>query len=111
MDQIDRAAKLASEWWAQRLMSGDKKAFGDVLRPLIEKDLREGGVCFLECDYDPHGHLLTAVRAAVDRECRGFLYSAQGILPYKHELEVTPNTLSPKEGYGNWTDDIPVPTT
>lgn len=98
---------MAADWWAERLMSGDRKKFIETLRPLIEADLREHGHCHLECDYDPHGHLLTAVHAA-GLECRGVLFSAKGILPQKHDLDVTPTTLSPKEGYGNWTVDIPV---
>jgi hypothetical protein len=30
-------------------------------------------------------------------------------LPEKHSLNVSIDHLEPKEGYGNWTDDIPVP--
>ena len=62
--QIARAAKMATEWWGDRLQSGDKAMFSAALMPLIKKDLREHGLCALECDYDPRGHLLTAVRAA-----------------------------------------------
>ena len=109
MDQIETAAAMATDWWADRLQSGDRSKFIETLRPLVEKDLRERGVCMLECDYDPFGHLLTAVRAAGNSECRGFLFSARGILPQKHSLDVTPGKMSPKEGYGNWTKEIPVP--
>jgi hypothetical protein len=89
-------------------MSGDTQKFADTLRPLILADLQQHGVCHLECDYDPHGHLLTAVRAA-GLECQGMMFSARGILPQKHNLDVFPNRLIPKEGYGNWTAKIPVP--
>lgn len=109
MDQIQKAAEMATAWWTDRLMSGDAKLFAETLRPLIEADLRETGFCTLECDYDPRGHLLTAVRAA-GLECRGMMLSASGILPQKHDLDVTPTVLCPKEGYGNWTDEIPVPS-
>lgn len=105
-EQIKAAALLAANWWADHLQSGDRTKFVDTLRPLVEADLQTNGSCWLECDYDPFGHLLTAVRAAGHEECRGFLFSAQGILPGKHSLDVTPGKLSPKEGYGNWTDDI-----
>ncbi len=108
-DQFERAAQMATDWWSERLMAGDKDKFAATLRPLIESDLRKSGHCSLECDYDPRGHLLTAVRAA-GLECVGFLFSARGILPYKHDLDVTVKILRPKEGYGNWTEDILVPT-
>jgi hypothetical protein len=88
-------------------MAGDKEKFAAALMPLIEADLRQSGHCYLECDYDPRGHLLAAVRAA-GLECAGFMFSARGILPEKHELDITPETLEPKEGYGNWTGAIPV---
>lgn len=106
--QIKRAASLATAWWADRLLAGDKQKFVETLLPLVEADLEKTGYCDLECDYDPKGHLLTAVRAA-GLECAGFLFSARNILPAKHSLDVTPVLLQPKEGYGNWTDAIPVP--
>jgi hypothetical protein len=109
MDQIERAAQMATHWWVERLIAGDKEKFAQTLKPLVEADLRSFGRCNLDCDYDPHGHLLTAVRAA-GLECRGALFSARGILPEKHDLDVFPNILRPKEGYGNWTAVIPVPT-
>ena len=107
MDQIGKAAEMATSWWAERLMSGDKIKFAEALKPLIEADLREQGECRLECDYDPRGHLLTAVRAA-GLKCDGFMFSARGILPEKHDLHVTPTKLRPKEGYGNWKAEIRV---
>lgn len=106
-NQIKLAAKMATEWWAERLLSGDKIKFSETLQPLIENDLISRGSCFLECDYDPQKHLLTAVRAA-GLECGGFLFSAKGILPTKHTLAVVPSRLTPKEGYGNWTAEIEV---
>lgn len=109
MDQIERAAQMATEWWIDRLQSGDKEKFAQALRPLIEEDLRTHGYSSLECDYDPLGHLLTAAHAA-GLKCDGFMFSARGILPQKHSLHVEPSVLEPKEGYGNWTDNIPVPT-
>lgn len=104
----ERAAAMATEWWAARLMSGDVDKFKEALRPLILEKLEKEGVCYLDCDYDPHEPLLTAVRAA-GIECRGFMFSAYGILPQKHSLKVFPHELKPKEGYGNWLNPIPVP--
>jgi hypothetical protein len=89
-------------------MTGDREKFEEALRPLIAADLAERGSSDTECDYDPHGHLLIAVRAA-GIECQGVLFSARGILPEKHQLHVYPDRLEPKEGYGNWTSHIPVP--
>ena len=110
MTQNERAAEMAAEWWAQRLMRGDKTLFKEHIRAgvLMALDAGEPGVD-LECDYDPRGLLLGAVRAA-GVECPGFLFSARGILPEKHTLDVMAHKLVPKEGYGNWTAEIPVPT-
>lgn len=101
------AAEMAADWWAQRLAQGDRAAFKAALLPLIETKLAEYGSCFLQCDYDPQGPLLEAVRA-IGIECRGCMGSAKDILPMKHSLRVTPNMLEPKEGYGRWTDPIVV---
>lgn len=101
------AAVMAAEWWADRLEQGDRSKFIAALVPLIDADIAAHGSCRLECDYDPWDHLLTAVRAA-GVECRGFMFSARGILPTKHSLWVRPNKLEPKEGYGRWSMAIPV---
>lgn len=106
--RVHRAAKMAAEWWADRLQQGDRAAFVAALRDLVARDLEARGSCHLECDYDPAGHLLEAVRAA-GVECRGFMFSAKGILPEKHSLAVWPYKMLPKEGYGNWTNEIMVP--
>lgn len=101
------AAEMAADWWAERLAQGDRGAFRAALIPLIDTKLTEHGSCFLDCDYDPRGPLLAAVRAA-GAECSGCMWSAEGILPMKTSLRVTPNMLEPKEGHGNWTDPIVV---
>lgn len=107
MAQAEKAARMAAAWWGSWLLSGERAAFEAALYPLILADLTEHGRCCLECDYDPFGHLLTAVRAAGLR-CQGSMFSAAGILPRKHSLDVTLEWLDPKEGYGNWTDRIAV---
>jgi hypothetical protein len=108
MTQNEAAANAAADWWTERLMGGDRQKFRDSLRANVLADLNATGRCYLECDYDPQKHLLTAARDA-GLECRGFMFSARGILPQKHSLDVTPDKLEPKEGYGNWTDAIQVP--
>lgn len=105
-DHLTRVSEIAARWWADRLKRGDRKKFVAILAPLIEKALHENGQCLTECDYDPHGHLLTAIRAAVDPECRGFGFSADGILPRKQELMIYPDRMEPKDGYANWLDPI-----
>lgn len=112
IDQISIAANMAADWWSERLEAGDKTAFRETIRAGVEEALRDPGrgMIQLECDYDPRGLLLNAVHAA-GIECRGMMFSARGILPEKHELTVWPDKLEPKEGYGQWLDPIPVPTT
>lgn len=107
MTRVERAAEMAARWWGDRLQSGDRGRFEEALRPLVLADLVAHGACYLECDYDPRGHLLTAVRAA-GLTCAGTMFSARGILPTKHDLDVFPDRLEPKEGYGNWLDPVPV---
>ena len=104
---IERAAAMAAEWWADRLQQGDTQAFINALRPRIETDLASEGHVYLENDYDPRGILLDAVRE-IGIECRGYMFSGKGIFPDKHSLEIYHDRLEPKEGYGNWTDNIPV---
>lgn len=104
-DLIRRTAEAAADWWTDRLMAGDKAAFRASLIANIEDEVRRNGWSLIECDYDPQGHLLTAVRAA-GLECEGTFFSARGILPEKHETDVSAGKIIPKEGYGNWTDPI-----
>jgi len=105
------AARMAAEWWGERLdgQHSDKKAaFVECLRELIEEEFKGAIQVYLRCDYDPSDILLKAVRLTVDPKCSGFMFSAKGIFPEKHSLLVTPFLLTPKEGYGNFTDPIQV---
>jgi hypothetical protein len=102
-----RAAAMAAEWWAERLIVGDREKFKAHLRPAIEAEIVDCGTSVTTVDYDPQGIVLEAVRAA-GVECRGVMCSADGILPRKTGLIVTPVELRPKEGYANWTARIPV---
>jgi hypothetical protein len=105
---ISKAAEMAPQWWTDRLQQGDKSTFKATLENLIQIELDSDGRCFTNVDYDPSGPVLEAVRAA-GVECQGFMFSAKGILPMKTSLWVYPDKLSPREGYGNWTDEIKVP--
>jgi hypothetical protein len=109
MNKLNAAtAKAAADWRTKRLQSGDKEKFRAFLEVEILKALETDGQIFLECDYDPFGLLLDAVKEAGHKDCRGFMFSARGILPQKHTLDITPGLLKPKEGYGNWTAEIKV---
>ena len=108
------AASMAALWWADRLEKGDKVKFVETLTKLIDHELHTAagicrelknrhGVdrepdCTLRCDYDPQGILLDAVHAA-GIECRGSMFSADGVLPRKHVLHVYRDRLKPKEGW------------
>lgn len=107
MEQNTKAAAAAASWWAERLEKGDKGKFISILAPKVKAALDVRGACRLEVDYDPRGLLLDTIRE-MGIECRGVMFSAKGIFPQKHELIVTPTKLEPKEGYGNWTADIPI---
>jgi hypothetical protein len=129
-ERIQNAAAMMGKWWADRLndQHADKReAFAAAVARRVEQSLRgeyywswhgrEDGNGTMppfvrtDCDYDPQGLLLEAVVEAVDATCRGSGFSARGILPQKHELDLDTEAwvLKPKEGYGNWTEDIPVP--
>lgn len=107
MRQNEAAAELAAQWWTDRLERGDKETFKASIQASILTALDEHGFIEVECDYDPDGPLLDAVRAA-GIECSGYMFSAKGILPCKHSLSVTPTAMEPREGYGNWLPPIPI---
>ncbi len=100
-----KAAELTGEWWAERLQQGDKKKFAAEVSRRVLLQLLSMGHCSLNCDYDPWGDLLKAVRA-IGIDCSGHMFSAKGILPQKHSTLTTESVIKPKEGYGNWTEDI-----
>lgn len=129
MDKIAVAAKMAGEWWAERLYKehADKREyFAQAVAMRVEDALRGKAYwdlsgcreewngdppesIYIGVDYDPEGLMLDAVREVISQECRGTLFSARGILPQKHGLRVERDKLTPKEGYGNWTAPILVP--
>jgi hypothetical protein len=63
------------------------------------------GSCELNCDYDPKGPLLNAVRAA-GIECRGMMFSAEKIFPYKHRMYIEDGRIRVHEGYGATGRDL-----
>lgn len=133
MSRSKTAAKMAGKWWAERL--SDKYAVKrDELAAAVEKRVLETlrGVAYygwqgervegsgkpetfasVECDYEPKGLLANAVQEVFGGELDNFkLFTAmQDLFPRKHDLRVSRDELRPKEGYGNWTESIPVPKT
>jgi hypothetical protein len=104
-----KAAEMAADWWTERLQQGDKVAFRATLVDLIDQKLEAHGNVKLQVDYDPDVLLVQALLAAGVSNRTWCMYSADGIFPCKHELWVRRHQLVPKEGYGNWTEVIPVP--
>ncbi len=112
MDQIARAAKLAGDWWATRLNNefGDKReAFAASVTKRVDDELRlmktKQPYVFTECDYDPKGLMLNSLLDVFDPKV---VLRSDNVLPTKHELLIFPEKLVPKEGYGNWTEEIVV---
>lgn len=98
-------------WWAERWIPNDtREAFRAALRlrlEAFETDVPPGSVGWLvqlDCDYDPKGMLLDAVHDA-GVECRGFMFSAQGLLPSKHCVTIHGDNAEAKAGYGvSWVE-------
>ena len=110
MDMIEKTAKVAAEWWGERLETGDRASFeADLSRRIVRFfEANPTQTLFLENDYDPKGVLLEAVRATVDPGCRGYLLSGEGIFPQKHSIAVEIGSIEFKEGYVDWTDAIQI---
>ncbi len=70
------------------------------------RDLKGGEPCHLVrtyFDYDPDELLEEALLEIFPND------RPRNMLPQKHGLDVKAHRLKPKEGYGNWLPDIPVP--
>ena len=95
---IKRTAKRAAEWWSERLLQGDRQAFRESLEISIVRMLRKNKYAHIEFDYYPDATLFEALQVAGVGE--------RDALPRKHDLTIKPGSIKPKEGYGNWTDEI-----
>lgn len=86
--------ETAANWWADRFeVIGQKKQFkAALLKHLPEGDWETYN------DYDPNALLLAAVREVT--ECRGSMYSGDGLFPRKTGLKREGNRLLAKEGSG-----------
>lgn len=100
----DRLAEIAANWWAERFMVKDKREeFKDALKARlleVEPDPCRGPALSIYSDYDPDETLLAAIHD-IGIECRGCLFSSEGLLPCKTGLTLSKEgELWAKEGYG-----------
>ena len=137
MDQVGAAAKMAGEWWAERLAEkyADKRAafskavesrvlmvFRGELRWKVEIQKRPNCTVHVTVRDEPNGKPQERVYTQFDYDPDILLEEAlieaipdlqswdlRNTLPCKYDLTIYPNKLAPKEGYGNWTADIRVP--
>lgn len=91
--------EVAADWWAKRF-GGDK----DALRAALLKHLPDSDWQTYN-DYDPEGPLLDALRDV--QECRGFMFSGDGLFPRKTGLRREGKYLYAKEGYGASWQEVP----
>lgn len=89
----ENTASIASNWWAERFLIDDKRDQfrAELHRRLVdgshELDDERGFGLSMSVDYDPEGTILDVV-VAVGIECRGFMFSAKGIFPYKTRMRI-----------------------
>lgn len=84
----------AAKWWGERFGIAEKRQQFEqaLIKHLPDEDW------YTYNDYDPDGFLLDAVREVV--ECRGNMFSGDGLFPRKTGLRRYDNVLFAKEGYG-----------
>ena len=130
MDKVQAAAKMAGDWWAERMAYkyAEKRpdiakaiakrvsqtlngvAYWDGLGERVEGDGKPKTHANVNCDYEPKGLLADAVQEVFgdDMPSWKLFTSSQDLFPRKHYLQVTRELLRPKEGYGNQTAEIRV---
>jgi len=100
----ERLAEIAAAWWAERMYIEEKRdAFKAALvKRLLEQKPKESvsPAVSVYSDYAPADALLAALRD-VGIECRGCMFSSEGILPSKTGITLPERgELGAKEGYG-----------
>lgn len=98
---VKNAVDAAVEYWTSELrVEAKRPAFRDALRTVLERAYKPGERLRLNVDYDPQGELLEAVRAA-GIECRGCMFSADGLFWAKTRTSIEPDgRFVVREGYG-----------
>lgn len=93
-------AEAVASWWANQLDDSHGPeatvAFRDALADMVEREQFSGRETYehrwaLEVDYDPSPTLRAALQVA-GIECRGFMFSAEGILPAKTRMKIWRDT-------------------
>ncbi len=96
------AAQAVADWWSEHLdekYADRREFFKDAIVRYL--DGREGQQeTTLKVDYDPLGLMLAIVRETIDPECRGFLFSAKGMLPNKTQTWILDGQAMLQHGYG-----------
>jgi hypothetical protein len=93
------------DFWDKQLIPDDRRQqFRHAVRAVLVKAAEapgsDRGALYFKVDYDPQQLLLEAVRAA-GIECRGFMFSADGLFRCrKTYTRVMPRQVKLKEGYG-----------
>lgn len=102
-------SKAIADYWANLFEVEDKR---EELHAALFRLIEDGGQDpEVSVDYDPRGLLLDAVRE-IGIECRGCMFSAQGLFPEKHRMIIRTGFVVVNEGYGGerrtiWGDDVP----
>lgn len=123
---ITTAAKMAGDWWAARLherYADKREAFAANVAMRVDQAMRgeyywdwwgnrhdgdgtRGRSIYTEFDYDPQDLLIAAFIEVIGDKS----WEWKDAMPIKHGLRIYPHMLCPKEGYGNLTPSIPVPS-
>ena len=100
-DSRDQFAMLLGLYNARATNSGiSQKTYEDFEKCLIEviqEEVNRYGSCTLQCDYGPMGELAIAAQRA-NMPTGGF--------PWKTSMEIKPNKITVRKGYGAQEDEI-----
>lgn len=102
--QNELAARTATEWWLARMQPHDQTRWAGTMYDVILARLTKYGICQITASTSPQGIKILPNKAEGEFElvCRGFLPE------YAHTI-IFPDSILPKEGYGNWTAAISIP--
>jgi hypothetical protein len=110
----DEQRGVAADYWAGLLeIEAKREGFRAALYRLLEGEVigevyapdKRHVFYVLDVDYDPCPKLLEALHAC-GIECRGFMFSAQGIFPGKTSLIFLDGKIAAREGRGAHAREI-----
>jgi hypothetical protein len=119
MVDISKEARIAADWWKERLDAAtpeQQETFRAKLEELINVEFNNPKSPFVfgpsddpwlkvQTDYDPDEMLVNALDAAGIAPT-GFIATCDGLLPRKHMLQIHKGYIEVKEGYGYWVQPI-----